>query len=46
MIRLRTLVKDTSVYGLVSATRSLVGLLLVPIYTRASCRATTARLTP
>ncbi|MCU0502970.1 MAG: oligosaccharide flippase family protein, partial [Anaerolineae bacterium] len=34
MIRLRTLVKDTSVYGLVSATRSLVGLLLVPIYTR------------
>ncbi|MEJ5198234.1 MAG: oligosaccharide flippase family protein [Anaerolineae bacterium] len=34
MIRLRHLVKDTSVYGLVSATRSLVGLLLVPIYTR------------
>jgi O-antigen/teichoic acid export membrane protein len=34
MIRLRTLVKDTSVYGLVSAARSLVGLLLVPIYTR------------
>ncbi len=34
MIRLRHLVKDTSVYGLVNATRSLVGLLLVPIYTR------------
>ncbi len=34
MIRLRHLVKDTSVYGLVSAARSLVGLLLVPIYTR------------
>jgi len=34
MIRLRHLVRDTSVYGLVSATRSLVGLLLVPIYTR------------
>ena len=34
MTRLRHLVKDTSVYGLVSATRSLVGLLLVPIYTR------------
>ncbi len=34
MIRIRTLAKDTSVYGLVSATRSLVGLLLVPIYTR------------
>ncbi len=34
MIRLRHLVKDTSVYGLVSATRSLVGLLLVPVYTR------------
>jgi O-antigen/teichoic acid export membrane protein len=34
VIRLRHLVKDTSVYGLVSATRSLVGLLLVPIYTR------------
>ena len=34
MIRLRHLIKDTTVYGLVSGARSLVGLLLVPIYTR------------
>lgn len=34
MIRLRHLVKDTFVYGLVSAGRSLIGVLLVPIYTR------------
>lgn len=34
MIRLRHLVADTAVYGLSSAARSLVGLLLVPVYTR------------
>jgi O-antigen/teichoic acid export membrane protein len=34
MIRIRHLTKDIFIYGLASATRSLVGLLLVPIYTR------------
>jgi O-antigen/teichoic acid export membrane protein len=34
MIRLRHLAGDTAIYGLVSTARSLVGLLLVPIYTR------------
>lgn len=34
MIRLRHLAKDSVIYGLTSAARSLVGVLLVPIYTR------------
>jgi O-antigen/teichoic acid export membrane protein len=34
VIRLRHLAGDTAIYGLVSTARSLVGLLLVPIYTR------------
>jgi len=34
MIRLRHLAKDTVIYGLTSAARSLVGLFLIPIYTR------------
>jgi len=34
MIRLRSLASDTMVYGLLSAARSMVGLLLMPIYTR------------
>lgn len=34
MIRIRHLAGETAIYGLVSAARSLVGLLLVPIYTR------------